>query len=143
MVAPTVCKPIYDRKPPGQMSNSSCFRGARIQKEYPLTGVTQTLDLGFVSRLASRYTRRAGWNFGWSHSLHRQHAETAAKKITSNPAYQLYQPHISPDDRWIVFGADANSPNPESALYVVLRVGWSVDAHHRRPALGRQAPLVS
>ena len=53
------------------------------------------------------------------------------------------QPHISPDDRWIVFGADANSPNPESALYVVLRLGWSVDAHHRRPALGRQAPLVS
>jgi len=47
------------------------------------------------------------------------HAEAAAQKILSNPAYQLYQPHLSPDGRWIVFEAIANSPNPVSALFVV------------------------
>jgi Tol biopolymer transport system component/DNA-binding winged helix-turn-helix (wHTH) protein len=53
------------------------------------------------------------------------HAETVAQKIVSNPAYQIWQPHISPDDRWIVFEAVANSPNPESALYVVPASGGS------------------
>jgi Tol biopolymer transport system component len=51
-----------------------------------------------------------------------QHAETG-KNIISNPAYLLYQPHISPDTRWIVFETIANSPNPESSLYVVPASG--------------------
>ena len=52
------------------------------------------------------------------------HAETAAQKVISaDPAYELYQPHISPDGRWIVFEAVANSPIPESTLYVVSRSG--------------------
>jgi Tol biopolymer transport system component/DNA-binding winged helix-turn-helix (wHTH) protein len=46
-------------------------------------------------------------------------AEAGAKKIASNPAYQLYQAHMSPDGRWIVFNAENNSPNPESSLFVV------------------------
>ena len=50
-------------------------------------------------------------------------AEIAAQKVVSNPAYKLYQPHLSPDDRWIVFEAAVNSPNPESALYVVPASG--------------------
>jgi len=51
------------------------------------------------------------------------HAETASQKIISDPAYQLYQPHSSPNGRWIVFEAVANSPNPESTLYVVPASG--------------------
>jgi Tol biopolymer transport system component len=51
------------------------------------------------------------------------HAETAAQKITYDPAYQLYQPHFSPDGRWIFFQAVANTPNPESTLYVVPSSG--------------------
>jgi len=51
------------------------------------------------------------------------HAETAAQKIISDPANQLYQPHFSPNGRWIVFEAVANSPNPESTLYVVPASG--------------------
>jgi dipeptidyl aminopeptidase/acylaminoacyl peptidase len=46
----------------------------------------------------------------------------------------LYQPHISADDRWVVFEAVANSPNPESALYVVPASGgpWTriTDGRH-------------
>src|SRR5262249_31312926 len=51
------------------------------------------------------------------------HAETAAQKTISDPAYQLYQPNFSPNGRWIVFEAVANSPNPESTLYVVPASG--------------------
>ena len=51
------------------------------------------------------------------------HAETAAQKIVSDPAYQLYQPHFSPDGRWIVFEAVSNSANAESSLYVVPTSG--------------------
>jgi Tol biopolymer transport system component/DNA-binding winged helix-turn-helix (wHTH) protein len=48
------------------------------------------------------------------------HAETAARKIISDPKYDLYQPHFSPNARWIVFGAGANSATiAESTLYVV------------------------
>jgi len=52
------------------------------------------------------------------------HAETAAQKIVSpDPAYELYQPQLSPDGRWIVFEVVPNSPKPESALYVVAATG--------------------
>jgi len=52
------------------------------------------------------------------------HAETDARKIISDPKYDLYQPHFSPDGRWIVFEAGANLPTiVESTLYVVPAAG--------------------
>ena len=53
------------------------------------------------------------------------HAETAAQKIASpDPAHELYQPQFSPDSRWIVLEAVANSPTmTESALFVVPVAG--------------------
>jgi Tol biopolymer transport system component len=52
------------------------------------------------------------------------HAETAAQKITSpDPGHELYQPQFSPDGRWIVFEAVADSPNLEPTLYVVPTSG--------------------
>ena len=53
------------------------------------------------------------------------HAQAAARKIVTNSAYRLYQKHMSPDGRWIVFNAWQISPNPESALYVVPASGGS------------------
>jgi len=54
------------------------------------------------------------------------HAETAAQKIASDPRYDLYQAHFSPNGRWIVFSAVANSPHEaDSALYVVPTTGGS------------------
>ena len=47
-----------------------------------------------------------------------------ARKIISNPAYDLYQPHFSPDGRWIVFEAIRSQPTLiESTLYVTPATG--------------------
>src|SRR5262249_1591932 len=43
--------------------------------------------------------------------------------VVCSTGYQLFQPHLSPNGRWIVFEAVANSPNPESTLYVVSASG--------------------
>src|SRR5207247_1010245 len=49
-------------------------------------------------------------------------SETAARKIISHPAYDIYQSHFSPDGRWIVFVA--TSPTGfESTIYAVLVAG--------------------
>jgi Tol biopolymer transport system component len=46
----------------------------------------------------------------------------AARKIIADPAYDFYQPHFSPDGRWIVFEATKDS---DSTLYVVPAGGGS------------------
>jgi len=52
------------------------------------------------------------------------HAEAAARKIISSPSYSLFQPHFSPDGRWIVFDAIADTPTGvESTLYVTSAAG--------------------
>jgi len=62
-------------------------------------------------------------------------AEVAARRITSDPAYNLYQSHFSPDGRWIVFEAVTNRPiGFESTLYVMPAAGgpWTriTDSKH-------------
>ena len=47
------------------------------------------------------------------------HAESGARKIISDPAHDIFQPHLSPDGRWILFEATRALPQgPESTLYV-------------------------
>jgi Tol biopolymer transport system component len=55
------------------------------------------------------------------------HAGPKARKIISDPAYNLWQPHFSPDGRWIVFQAVKYSPL-ESNLYVMPSAGgpWTL-----------------
>ncbi len=51
-------------------------------------------------------------------------SEHAARKVISNPEYDLYQPHFSPDGRWIVFLAIRSQPTlTESILYVTAAAG--------------------
>src|SRR5262249_1791192 len=54
------------------------------------------------------------------------HAEMLARKLISDPGYDLGQPHFAPDGRWIVFEAVANSATAaESTLYIVPTAGGS------------------
>jgi dipeptidyl aminopeptidase/acylaminoacyl peptidase len=51
-------------------------------------------------------------------------AEAMARKVTSDPAYALYQGHFSPDGRWIVFEAEKQGAiNTDHSLYVVPTQG--------------------
>ena len=51
-------------------------------------------------------------------------AERAARKVAADPAYLLYQPHYSPNGRWVVFEAVSNSPTAaRSSLYAVSASG--------------------
>jgi Tol biopolymer transport system component/DNA-binding winged helix-turn-helix (wHTH) protein len=59
-------------------------------------------------------------------------AETAARKIASDPAYDLFQSRFSPDGRWVVFEGVRNTPTRlESALYVMSAAGgpWMPISH--------------
>jgi dipeptidyl aminopeptidase/acylaminoacyl peptidase len=48
----------------------------------------------------------------------------ASRKIVSMPGYYLFQPHISPDGRWIVFNAmKGQSTRSESTRYVTPATG--------------------
>src|SRR5262249_37608126 len=52
------------------------------------------------------------------------HAETLARKIISDPAYDIQEAHFSPDGRWITFAATENAPTGAVAnLYVVPATG--------------------
>jgi Natural resistance-associated macrophage protein/WD40-like Beta Propeller Repeat len=53
-------------------------------------------------------------------------AQAAGRKIVSDPAYALSEPHFSRDGRWIVFQAMRNLPTKfESSLYVTSASGGS------------------
>jgi len=63
------------------------------------------------------------------------HLEMAMRRIISvRPEYDLYQTNLSPDGRWIVFEAVANSLKLESTIYVVPLSGgpWTriTDGQH-------------
>jgi Tol biopolymer transport system component len=52
-------------------------------------------------------------------------AAIVGRKIISDPGYDLYQPHFSPDGQWIVFEAIQQAPSLESILYVMPAGGGS------------------
>ena len=52
------------------------------------------------------------------------HAESEARKIISDPAYDIWQPHLSPDGRWVLFQAARALPQRlESTLYLISATG--------------------
>jgi hypothetical protein len=63
------------------------------------------------------------------------HAEASTQVIASRPGYSLWQGHISPDGRWVVFmGVNPPPSNNGSAIYVVPSGGGTwvglTDATH-------------
>jgi len=50
--------------------------------------------------------------------------ESSARRIASDPNYELYQPHMSPNGRWIVFEAVSYlSHSAESSIYTIPAAG--------------------
>ena len=115
---------IYQRRKPGTNEAQLMLWSIQSHEEEPLTGLS---NFGGV---IYDWSPDGEWLLG--HEPHgilllpapsAPNEDAAARKIVSNPAYQLYQQHMSPDGRWIVFNAVASSLNPESALYVISSSG--------------------
>jgi len=124
---------IYERRNLKTNERQLMIWSSQTREEEPLTGVTKTLiyDWSTDGKWLSNLDRDGIWLIPFPTAAQ---AQVTAKQVTSNPAYNLYQPHLSPDNRWIVFEAAINSPNPESALYVVPAAGgpWTriTDGRH-------------
>jgi Tol biopolymer transport system component/DNA-binding winged helix-turn-helix (wHTH) protein len=125
---------IYERRNRRTNERQLMIWSSQTHEEEPLAGVTKTLiyDWSADGKWLSALDGKEIWLIPFPTA---PHAKTTAKKVTSNPAgYNLYQPHLSPGNRWIVFEAAVNSPNPESALYVVPASGgpWTqiTDGRH-------------
>lgn len=124
---------IYDRRNLKTGEREWVLRSSPSGEEDPLPGEIKgsIYDWSRDGKWLLCTTGREIWLIPFPSS---PHAETTPQKIVSNPAYQIWQPHLSPDDRWVVFEAVSNSPNPESALYLVPASGgaWTriTDGRH-------------
>lgn len=123
---------VYSRQKSSEATPDQMMTwSSRTHSEEPLTTLSETqwypydwssdgASLLVVSQVATD-TKNEVWLVPVAAA---PHAETAARKIISDPKYDLYQPHFSPNGRWIVFEAVANLPTiAESALYVVPAAG--------------------
>ena len=110
---------------------------AETRTEEPVTGIMDhgalVYDLSpddkelLVSRASGQEHTGAGNRRSevWRMSLgSAPHAETSARKLISDAAYDIWQPHFSPNGRWIVFEATRPvTEGLESTLYVLPSAG--------------------
>jgi Tol biopolymer transport system component len=113
------------------------------------TGEGQIMEWSVESRIEEPLTASGGtvlvWDWSWDgkdllvsqegSETHRievwllpipavPHADATARKIISDPLYDVYQSYFSPDGRWIAFGASRSAPRAaESKLFVIPATG--------------------
>jgi Tol biopolymer transport system component len=110
---------VYQRRKFGTNQHQIVVWSSESHEERPLTALDETLGVPFDWSQDGKWLLTDGASGIWLVPIAAApHAETAAKKIISNPAYAIFQPHFSPDGRWIVFEAVPNLPNTKSVLYV-------------------------
>ena len=118
----------YVREESGRDQRRMVVWSSQSHNEEPLTALGWAADVYdwspdgksiLVSRETNDTHRAEVWLLTVADAAN---AEVSARKIISDPAYNLFQPHFSPDGRWIVF--EAYKPSPlESRLYVTLASG--------------------
>ena len=108
--------------------------------------------VGLVSRwqvaahIAGRRRTSQGGHSGCCLSSPALMRKQQSRRITSNPDYDLFQGHFSPDGRWIVFEAVRDHTDAQCTIHTLRNACCrrTVDPHFGgRRALGRQASLVS
>jgi Tol biopolymer transport system component/DNA-binding winged helix-turn-helix (wHTH) protein len=68
----------------------------------------------------------------WQLPIDKSKSEPSARRIASDPNYELYQPHMSPNGRWIVFDAVSYlSHSAESTLYTIPSAGGPPESWNR------------
>lgn len=115
---------IYQRRKPGTSEARLMLWSSQSREEQPLTSLSNYAGIVYD------WSPDGEWLLGGdTHEIlvfpspSAPHVGVAARKVASDPAYQIYQPHMSPDGQWIVFNAGERSARPESALYAVSSSG--------------------
>jgi Tol biopolymer transport system component len=129
----------YVRQKPGTHEVQLMLWSSQTHEEEPLTGVTnQWLLYDWSPDGKWLLTSEGGGAALWLVPVaSAPRPEASARRIAFDPAYALFQPHMSPDGRWIVFLADiaATSPANESSLFVIPASGgpWTriTDGRHK------------
>jgi len=119
---------VYERKKSSEaMPHQMMIWSSQTHTEEPLTTLSEMYafdwspDGAALLVTASIDTRGEIWLLPVAAA---PHAETMARRITSDSKHDLYQPHFSTKGRWIAFEAVGNSPTiAESTLYVVPATG--------------------
>jgi Tol biopolymer transport system component/DNA-binding winged helix-turn-helix (wHTH) protein len=104
---------------------------AETRTEEPVTGTMDHAALVYdlspddkellVSQDSGQNYREEVWRMSLGSA---PHAETSARKLISDAAYDIWQPHFSPNGRWIVFEATRPlTEGVESTLYVMPSAG--------------------
>jgi Tol biopolymer transport system component/DNA-binding winged helix-turn-helix (wHTH) protein len=121
----------YLRQKPSTGESQLIKWSSQSRNEEPLTTFSQTFRTAFDWSPDSKFLLISQLNNGTAPSemwllpvAASPHAEVAARRITSDPAYNLWQEHFSPDGRWIVFEAVRDQPTRlESTLHVMPAAG--------------------
>jgi Tol biopolymer transport system component len=123
----------YHRAKPGAGHGQFVVLSVETRIEDPLSAATDKWDRGgvwdwsgdakelLVSHAGIETDRAEVWVLPIAAA---PRADAAARKVISDPAYDVYQSHFSPDGRWIVFEATRNLDQAvESTLHVTPATG--------------------
>lgn len=123
----------YHRNNPGTGEGQFVALSVETRIEEPLTAANNIWKYGavwdwsgdgkelLVSRAGPETHRAEVWVLPIAAA---PHADAAARRIISDPAYNVYQGHFSPDGRWIVFETTRNLDQAvESTLHVISAMG--------------------
>jgi len=126
---------VYQRRKFGTNQHQLMVWSSQNHEEHPITAPDETLGVPLDWSKDGKWLLTDAASGIWLVPVAAApQAETAAKKIISSPLYVLFQPHFSPDVRWVVFEAVPNSPNTNSVLYVAPLSGspWTriTDGRH-------------
>jgi Tol biopolymer transport system component len=127
--SPDSAKIVYTRQKIGEKETQIMVWSGESHSEEPLTRTSKNLlvvsDWSLDGKwiLLSQFggARQEIWMMPVASA---PQADAAARKIVSEPRYDLWQPRFSPNGRWIAFEAVTNTPtSAESHIYVVSTEG--------------------
>ena len=119
--SPDGAKIAYMRSKPNEHEHQIMVWSRESHGEEPLTTKTSATPLIFDWSSDGKWLLVSQWMMPLASA---PQADVAARKILSDPRYDLWQPRRSPNGRWIAFEGVANTPtSAESCIYVVSSEG--------------------
>lgn len=112
----------YGRRRPEATEFQLMTWSIQTHQEEPLTDLTHTAVALCDWSPDGKWLLAGGESAIWLVAS-QPHSGIATRQIISDPAYDVWQSHFSPDGNWVVFNAIAKSRQSESAVYVARASG--------------------